>query len=81
MTLYRYNDFGQMTSEIDPEGNVDTYSYFPEQDPDGDGTLSPMPADDCAVLPAPGCRTLDGSTGGYLASTVKDTVATRRTST
>lgn len=34
---YTYNQFGQMTSEADPEGNLDIYLYHPENDPDGDG--------------------------------------------
>jgi RHS repeat-associated protein len=35
--LYGYNQFGQKTREVDPEGNVDEYEYFGEADPDGDG--------------------------------------------
>jgi RHS repeat-associated protein len=35
--LYQYNQYGQMTKRIDPEGNVDVYSYHPENDPDGNG--------------------------------------------
>ena len=31
------NDHGQRTSLVDPEGNVTTFDYFPENDPDGDG--------------------------------------------
>jgi len=34
---YTYNRFGQMTSRRDPEGNVTFYTYYPENDPDGDG--------------------------------------------
>lgn len=32
-----YNRFGQLIREIDPEGNVSLYEYYPENDPDGDG--------------------------------------------
>ena len=35
--LYTYNLFGQVTKYVDPEGNLDTYEYYPENDPDGDG--------------------------------------------
>ncbi len=35
--LIIYNDFGQMIKEVDPEGNVTVYDYYPENDPDGDG--------------------------------------------
>jgi len=34
---YWYNDFGQLTRQIDPEGNVDEWEYHPENDPEGDG--------------------------------------------
>ncbi len=34
----QWNDRGQMTVRIDPEGNVTDYVYHPENDPDGDGT-------------------------------------------
>jgi RHS repeat-associated protein len=62
--LYRYNQFGQMTSTVDPEGNVNTYAYYPETDPDGDGSNSSTPAD---------ARSLNSSTGGYVKEEVKDT--------
>jgi RHS repeat-associated protein len=32
-----WNDRGQRTAAIDPEGNVDEFAYYPENDPDGDG--------------------------------------------
>ncbi len=35
--LAAYNRFGQVVKEIDPEGNVTLYQYYPENDPDGDG--------------------------------------------
>lgn len=37
VTLRTFDDFGQLIQVEDPRGNVDTYSYFPEEDPDGDG--------------------------------------------
>ena len=66
ITLYRYNPFGQKTSTVDPEGNVHTYTYFSETDPDGDGNLSAAPADG---------RTLNATTGGYLAEEITDTAS------
>ena len=51
---------------VDPEGNVTEYTYFSEQDPDGDGVPTPPPADG---------RTLDATTGGYLAATAVDTTS------
>lgn len=66
VTLNRYNRFGQMTSMVDAERNVDLRNYFPETDPDGDRTPSPVSADG---------RTLDSTTGGYLAEEIKDTVS------
>jgi YD repeat-containing protein len=35
--LYAYNAAGQISKRVDPEGNVELYDYFPENDPDGDG--------------------------------------------
>ncbi|MGH2734799.1 MAG: RHS repeat-associated core domain-containing protein [Actinomycetota bacterium] len=35
--LFAYNDFGQRTRAVDPEGNTDLYRYHPANDPDGDG--------------------------------------------
>ncbi len=32
-----HNQYGQLTKQVDPEGNVDVYDYYPENDPDGDG--------------------------------------------
>ncbi len=37
LTQTRYNDRGQVTHVIDPEGNVHTNAYHAENDPDGDG--------------------------------------------
>lgn len=56
-----------MTSEIDPEGNVDEYFYFPENDPDGDGDTSPGTR--------PG---LDTTTGGYLKEKMTDSITSPR---
>ena len=66
VTLMRYNQFGQLTSEVDPEGNVTVYTYYSERDPDGDGVPTPTPADG---------RTLDPNTGGYLEETAVDTTS------
>src|SRR5262249_35218173 len=30
VTIYDYNDFGQTTRTVDPEGNVTTYTYYPQ---------------------------------------------------
>jgi RHS repeat-associated protein len=35
--VYTYNNFGQLTSHRDPEGNITLRNYHPENDPDGDG--------------------------------------------
>ena len=37
VALTSYNQFGQVVSTTDPEGNVTLYDYYPENDPDGDG--------------------------------------------
>ena len=66
LTLMRHNSFGQLTSMVDPEGNQHEWNYFPETDPDGDGTVSFVPADG---------RTLNATTGGYLQEQVRDTVS------
>jgi len=66
VTLNRYNRFGQVISTVDAERNVDLRNYFPETDPDGDRTPSPTSADG---------RTLESTTGGYLAEEIKDTVS------
>lgn len=61
ITEYTFNQFGELISQIDPEGNVDDYFYFPENDPDGDGDTSP------------GTRNgLNSSTGGYLREKLTD---------
>ncbi|HKQ04702.1 MAG TPA: RHS repeat-associated core domain-containing protein [Blastocatellia bacterium] len=34
--FFRYNQFGQITQHVDAESNIDTFEYYPENDPDGD---------------------------------------------
>ena len=58
VTRYVQNDFGQTIQVEDPRGNVTTYSYFPENDPDGDGL---------DVIAG-----LNTSTGGYVSGSVQD---------
>jgi YD repeat-containing protein len=58
VTLYAYNDFGQMTRMVDPELNVTTYDYYPERDPNGDGTIDNPSG--------------NATTGGYLKQTTED---------
>lgn len=41
LTEVQWNDRGQTTAVVDPEGNLTTQVYFPENDPDGDGTPVP----------------------------------------
>lgn len=36
-----FNRFGQPIRRTDPEDNVTTFSYYPDNDPDGDGTITP----------------------------------------
>jgi RHS repeat-associated protein len=67
VTLFRYNAHGQPAAEIDAEGNRHDYEYFPQTDPDGDGSSTPTPADG---------RVLDPATGGFLRTRTIDTVAT-----
>lgn len=42
VTRYQYNAFGQLVQTEDPRGNIDLYSYFPENDraPSVDGRIS-----------------------------------------
>lgn len=60
-----WNLHGQLTSLLDPEGNLHLLEYHPESDPDGDGLPTPPP----------GSRTLDTSTGGYLRAVFLDTLS------
>lgn len=66
-TQIQWNDQGQTVASIDPEGNVHTLDYFPENDPDGDGT--PVPGQVSTV-----------AAGYLLASTQDATTSPRRTS-
>ena len=63
---YTYNRFGQMTSETDPEGNVDEYLFFSESDPDGD------------QIPSVSSRALAEDTGGYRSALVRDSRTSAR---
>lgn len=56
--LYQYNQFGQLTGHVDPGLYRHVSTYYPETDPDGDGTID-----------NPGG---DPGTGGYLATTTRD---------
>ena len=60
-TKRQYNRFGQITRLEDARGNIDTYAYYPENDPDGD-TLDVTPGRDAA-------------TGGYLREETVDAFA------
>ncbi|MCZ6795897.1 MAG: DUF6531 domain-containing protein, partial [Planctomycetota bacterium] len=57
--LFTFNHFGQLTSRRDANGVVSRWSYYPEVDPDGDGTAQPADG-------------LDASTGGYLEAVILD---------
>jgi RHS repeat-associated protein len=59
--LATFNVLEQISSQTDPEGNVNTYTYYSEIDPDGDGDTD-----------TPG---RNPTTGGYLAQTNQDTVS------
>ena len=59
-TRYTFNQFGQLTRTEDARGNLHTASYFPENDPDGDG-LNLIAGRDPA-------------TGGYPSAQVRDAV-------
>ncbi len=66
VTLYSWNDLGQLTVLVDAEENRHELQYHPETDPDGDGTPTPAPPDG---------RVLDSTTGGYLATRLRDTAS------
>ena len=67
---YTYNRFGQKISATDQEGNVDDYLYHPENDPDGDNTVTVS------------LRSLAADTGGYLSAVIYDNrTSARRRST
>ena len=67
ITEAQWNDRGQQLAEIDAEGNVKSFLYHPENDPDGDGQSIPGQS---SVLPR-----------GYLASSIQDSApaSNRRT--
>lgn len=66
VTRWSWNAKGQLVERIDPEGNVDTFVYNAELDPDGDGAPTPAPPDG---------RELDASLGGYLKRIWRDTAS------
>ncbi|MDJ0656852.1 MAG: RHS repeat-associated core domain-containing protein [Xanthomonadales bacterium] len=41
ISTFQWNDRGQKTASIDQEGNRTAYAYYPENDPDGDGSAIP----------------------------------------
>jgi RHS repeat-associated protein len=59
VTTWTYNAYGQRTSLTDAEENVTVYLYWPESDPDGDGSNVNA--------------TADPVTGGYVRRVVEDT--------
>ncbi|MBI4092754.1 MAG: RHS repeat-associated core domain-containing protein, partial [Candidatus Kerfeldbacteria bacterium] len=65
ITTYTYNSYGQLLSKADPEGGLETTSYFPASDPNGDGLSTEFPGN---VVPLGA----DVSTGGYKQSVVRD---------
>ncbi len=67
-TLLRYDGHGALETLVDPEGNVHTFEYYPETDPDGDGLDTPPPDDG---------RMLDPVVGGYLKAAILDTMSAR----
>ncbi|MBI3722958.1 hypothetical protein HY251_03235, partial [bacterium] len=66
-TQLAWNDAGEPLLTIDPEGNLSTASYHPENDPDGDGV--PVPGNS-STLPR-----------GYLKTATRDAGTTPRRST
>src|SRR5690606_20598842 len=67
---YRWNAFGQLVAEIDPEGYLSAYAYYPENAPY---------AGSAGTTPNPPGRTLSSTTGGYLAEVVRDDSTALRT--
>lgn len=61
VALFTYNDFGQRLTVVDPEKNVNTYAYYSERDPNGDG-VTDNPAG-------------DANSGGYLRQITRDTAS------
>ncbi len=65
---YHYNEFAQLIKNIDPEGNVTKYDYYPEIDPGNTGQVSQSP------------RLLNTLNGGYLSQkTFDSSLSPRRT--
>ncbi|MDA1017716.1 MAG: DUF1549 domain-containing protein [Planctomycetota bacterium] len=66
---FQFNAFGQRIQHIDPEGNVHTWEYYPESDPDGDGNVDNANG--------------NTTTGGYIKQTTIDPAsgATRNSGT
>ena len=62
-TRFVHNRFGQLTTMIDPEGNVDEFVYHPENDPDGNGQASVSE------------KVLANESGGYLWASIIDSLA------
>ncbi|MCI0541732.1 MAG: DUF6531 domain-containing protein [Verrucomicrobiales bacterium] len=71
ITQTQWNDRGQRIASIDAEGNVNEFSYYPENDPDGDGRAHVSPY-----------LTISAEPTGYLRSSVIDSkTSPRRTTT
>ncbi|MCI0540994.1 MAG: DUF6531 domain-containing protein, partial [Verrucomicrobiales bacterium] len=70
VTQMQWNDRGQPLATIDPEGNVDEFFYYPENDPEGDGQAHLAPY--LALSAAP---------QGYLRATVIDSKTSPRRGT
>jgi YD repeat-containing protein len=64
-TTIQWNAHGEPVALADPEQNLHTFAYYPETDPDGDGTATPAPPDG---------RSLDPATGGFLKTRLIDTI-------
>ncbi len=59
-----FNPFSMVTQEVDGESNVTTYEYYAENDPDGNGVLTPNPGIPGYVPTLDGTSGTDG--GGFL---------------
>ncbi|MFN0060624.1 MAG: RHS repeat-associated core domain-containing protein [Planctomycetota bacterium] len=71
LTEIQWNESGQVLAIIDPEGNVEAFDYYPENDPDGDGVIAFSPLLPMTTLAA-----------GYPRSVTEDaTTSYRRTAT
>jgi RHS repeat-associated protein len=69
-TYTTYNSFGLPVVRRDAEYNETHFEYYSEQDPDGDGTASPTPADGRSLTSTDGA-----GGGGYLRSQILDATA------